>query len=65
MMKLYSYEEYKTERLKNPITQKCYKNDSNYEEHMKRAYDAYVFRFYAVKKAKEYENLIKILNNKI
>lgn len=65
MNKLLTFEEYKTECLKNPITQECYKNDSNYEERMKRAYDAYVFRFNALKKSKEYEKNIREKYNKI
>ena len=32
MNKLLTFEEYKSECLKNPLTQECYKNDSNYRK---------------------------------
>lgn len=65
MNKLLTFEEYKAECLKNPFTQECYKNDLNYEERMKKAYDTYVFRFNALKKSKEYEKNIREKYDKI
>lgn len=59
MNKLLTFEEYKEECLKNPNTQKCYKNDLNYEERMKRAYESYKFRFNAIQEVKEYEKEIR------
>ncbi len=61
MNKLYSYDEFKQECLKNKYSKANYEsNDTEVsEEHMKRSYEAYVFRFNAIKKAVNYEEAIK------
>lgn len=67
MNKLYSYEEFKKECLKNKYSKASYEANKieNSEKRMKKSYKAYVFRYNAIKKVKEYENKIREKYNKI
>lgn len=67
MDKLYSYDEFKKECLKNKYSKANYeaKDIKDSEKQMKNSYEAYVFRYNAIKKVKEYENEIREKYNKI
>lgn len=67
MDKLYSYDEFKKECLKNKYSKASYEiNDIKVsEKRMKKSYEAYVFRYNTIKKVKEYENKIREKYNKI
>lgn len=59
MNKLLTYEEYKRECFKNKYSKQNYENGKDSEERMKKAYEAYVFRYNALKQVEEYEKNIR------
>lgn len=59
MNKLLTYEEYKKEALKNKYSKQNYENGKDSEKRMKKAYEAYVFRYNALKQVEEYEKDIR------
>lgn len=67
MDRLYTYDEYKAECLKNKYSKENYDSRQKVEaeKHMKKAYESYVFRYNALKQAKEYENEIREKYNKL